>query len=116
MKNDNCISNVAEQVPQSIYNDKQFFNLICILVYRNYLSLYLNIQLAMINFISARLLNRMYVLQSLYTNTVTYNESIRGTDTVKSMIEGLELMINRLVQDPVHVELHILCTIQNTQK
>lgn len=54
MKNDNCISNVAEQVPQSIYNDKQFFNLICILVY-NYLSLYLNIQLAMINFISARL-------------------------------------------------------------
>lgn len=62
MKNDNCISNVAEQVPQSIYNDKQFFNLICILVYRNYLSLYLNIQLAMINFISARLLNRMYVL------------------------------------------------------
>lgn len=31
MKNDNCISNVAEQVPQSIYNDKQFFNLICIL-------------------------------------------------------------------------------------
>lgn len=43
---------------------------------------------------SARFLNRTYVLLALYSSTGTYNKSIGGTDTVKSMIEGLELMIN----------------------
>lgn len=41
----------------------------------------------------------------------TYNESIRSTDSVESMIESLKMMIHRLVENPVDIQVNIFCNI-----